>query len=90
MRAEDVPSRRPDHQAASAAVGAAFSLLPYPISKDMAIEAIGSWKVPLGRSRVELGRMLDLLPEQEFEEPASAVRAVDRHWGDIMDGLERR
>ena len=89
MRRDEVPHPKPGHEAASAAVMAAFSLLPYPISKDMAIEAVGDWKVPCGNRRVPLGRMLDALPEREFESPRSAVNAVDRHWGDIMGSLGR-
>jgi hypothetical protein len=90
MRVEDLPSPAPEHEAASAAVTAAFSLLPYPISKDMAIEALGSWPIPLGRESVPLGRMLDLLPEEDFEGPMDAVRAMDRHWRDIERDLRQR
>jgi hypothetical protein len=89
MRHEKMPNPKPGHEAASAAVTAAFSLLPYPISKDMAIEAVGDWKVPCGAQRIPLGRMLDMLPEQEFESPQSAVNAMDRHWGDLMGAFGR-
>ena len=89
MRKEEIPSPAPGHEAASAAVSAAFSLLPYPISKDMAIEAVGDWKVPCGPRRVPLGAMLDRLPEDEFESPQAAVNAVDRHWGELIRDLGR-
>lgn len=89
MRHEETPHPKPDHESASAAVSAAFSLLPYPISKDMAIEAVGDWKVPCGEQRVALGRMLSMLPVREFESPESAVNAVDRHWGDILGAFGR-
>ena len=89
MRKEEMPNPMPGHEAASAAVAAAFSLLPYPISKDMAIEAVGDWKVPCGARRVPLGRMLDAMPVEEFESPQMAVNAVDRHWGDLSRMLGR-
>lgn len=89
MRSEDVPTPVAGHEAASAAVTAAFSILPYPITKDEAIEAVGGWPVPCGDGkRVVLGRMLDLLPQDEFREPMEAVREMDRHWAELQRRLE--
>lgn len=91
MRIDESPSPRPDHREASAAVTAAMSLLPYPISKDMAIEAVGSWNVPCGEGKsVLLGRMLEALPVDEFESPARAVQEMDRHWGDVSRMMDPR
>ena len=88
MRADEVPHRMPDHEAASAAVTAAFSLLPYPITKDAAIEAVGGWSVPCDDgTRVPLAAMLAALPVDRFEDPAQAAEAVDRHWGDVTRTL---
>lgn len=89
MRIDGLPSPRPNHREASAPVTAAMGLLPHPISKDMAIEAVGSWDAPCGEGRKALlGRMLEALPMDAFDSPASAVQAMDPHWGEVSRALD--
>jgi hypothetical protein len=89
MKRDDVPYRLPDHQRASARATAAFATLPYPISKDELLEAVGDWGVPLpdGQS-VPLGRLLMNAPVDAFESPEDAMHAFDAHWGRAWSGLD--
>ena len=63
---------------------AALATLPYPISREEAANALDDWPIPISADlAVSAGRILDALPERGFEEPGEAVRAVDKHWGEI-------
>lgn len=82
MKVEEKPVRQPDHRRGSAAVTAALGTLPFPVSKEEAIQRVGDWKVPYGDgSTVPLRAILEKVPEDGFEDVGEALIAVDQHWG---------
>lgn len=88
MNKDEIPKRAPHHQEASASMTAAFATLPYPVTKQQAVEKLGDWKVPLAEGeRVPLRKLLEGMPEEEFSDPTQAVRAVDQHWGRMVANL---
>ena len=87
MNKDEIPQRAAGHQRASASITAAFATLPYPTTKQQAVGLVGEWKVPIGEKRVPLQRLLEGMPNEEFETPVEAINAVDLHWGRMIDAL---
>lgn len=88
MKKNEIPTPQPNHQDASAAVTAALGTLSFPIEKKAAIRQVGDWKVPYTNdAKVSLGKILEAVPNERFEDVGQAVRAVDAHWGRVADLL---
>ena len=87
MHQDEIPRRSSGHREASASITAALATLPFPVTKEEAIGRVGNWKVPVGRERVPLARMLEAMPKEEFADPADAINAVDQHWGRMVANL---
>lgn len=89
MKRDETPTPSPGHQKASAALTAALGTLSYPISKEAAIEAIGTWKIGhIKDVPVALGNMLKGVPDEEFRDVSHAARALDQHWGRMLANLD--
>lgn len=89
MKRDEVPTRLPGHQKASAAVTAALGTLPYPVTKHEAIARVGDWQVPLDKdTSVSLADILNGISADQFENVGQASRVVDQQWGRIARTLE--
>ncbi len=87
MKKNEIPSALPNHQDASAAITAAFGTIAFPADKNTVIRKVGDWKVPYADKNVKLGKILEAVPQDQFDDVAQAVRAVDAHWGRVADLL---